>query len=515
MAAITIDLTLSDDESAPPPPQEPLAPPKPRPAPAAPSSMALSMAQLAKERKAREAKRRAETAPPAAEPRAEQAPKMAPQPSLRAGWFGRSGVAAAQRVSRQIAFPKLSEDATVTVLRRENLGFYREGELVNPIVSPVVLFENWDGKHGMVIGAMLERLLKERVAGAAKGSGRHCMVAQGANCGDTYRVMYSADTPDVAGVESDGSVETLLARLLAEAKAAALDQFPGDDDVRRALYEGECNQDIEAKIHRYAGPGPKDGGTQYMHPHLDAPGAGWVALLSLGATGQFFLCNGLYKDSASFGKLAPISVGESRRKGWPCCEKPWSSNHVYNYRGAWSFDEQCAGKWRPGMSDKLRDCPHCTNLDMKSGTVVLFHGGPEHGNLHGVRGVADEPPAADLRALSEAVSRPDAAATRAPTVLGRGRKKKAKTVLEARTEALAMYPEYLRDVKSNRPYRISLQIREQRQRRGVVAGVVAPESRRETKPPSLGARLRGEVAGPFAGAGNSLASPPDKKQRVD
>ncbi|KAH8098193.1 glycerophosphodiester phosphodiesterase [Aureococcus anophagefferens] len=463
---------------------EPLAPPKPRPAPAAPSSMALSMAQLAKERKAREAKRRAETAPPAAEPRAEQAPKMAPQPSLRAGWFGRSGVAAAQRVSRQIAFPKLSEDATVTVLRRENLGFYREGELVNPIVSPVVLFENWDGKHGMVIGAMLERLLKERVAGAAKGSGRHCMVAQGANCGDTYRVMYSADTPDVAGVESDGSVETLLARLLAEAKAAALDQFPGDDDVRRALYEGECNQDIEAKIHRYAGPGPKDGGTQYMHPHLDAPGAGWVALLSLGATGQFFLCNGLYKDSASFGKLAPISVGESRRKGWPCCEKPWSSNHVYNYRGAWSFDEQCAGKWRPGMSDKLRDCPHCTNLDMKSGTVVLFHGGPEHGNLHGVRGVADEPPAADLRALSEAVSRPDAA-TRAPTVLGRGRKKKAKT------------------------------IREQRQRRGVVAGVVAPESRRETKPPSLGARLRGEVAGPFAGAGNSLASPPDKKPRVD
>ena len=480
------------------------------------------MAQLAEERTAREAKRRAEqapktaeTAPPAAEPRAEQAPKMAPQPSLRAGWFGRSGVAAAQRVSRQIAFPKLSEDATVTVLRRENLGFYREGELVNPIVSPVVLFENWDGKHGMVIGAMLERLLKERVAGAAKGSGRHCMVAQGANCGDTYRVMYSADTPDVAGVESDGSVETLLARLLAEAKAAALDQFPGDDDVRRALYEGERNQDIEAKIHRYAGPGPKDGGTQYMHPHLDAPGAGWVALLSIGATGQFFLCNGLYKDSASFGKLAPISVGESRRKGWPCCEKPWSSNHVYNYRGAWSFDEQCAGKWRPGMSDKLRDCPHCTNLDMKSGTVVLFHGGPEHGNLHGVRGVADEPPAADLRALSEAVSRPDAAATRAPTVLGRGRKKKTKTVLEARTEALAMYPEYLRDVKSNRPYRISLQIREQRQRRGVVAGVVAPESRRETKPPSLGARLRGEVVGPFAGAGNSLASPPDKKQRVD
>ncbi|KAH8067627.1 hypothetical protein JL721_7473 [Aureococcus anophagefferens] len=335
---------------------------------------------------------------------------MAPQPSLRAGWFGRSGVAAAQRQPPD-RVPEAERGRDGDRARREP-GLLPEGELVNPIVSPVVLFENWDGKHGMVIGAMLERLLKERVAGAAKGSGRHCMVAQGANCGDTYRVMYSADTPDVAGVESDGSVETLLARLLAEAKAAALDQFPGGD-----------------------------GG------------------------GAF--------------------VGESRRKGWPCCEKPWSSNHVYNYRGAWSFDEQCAGKWRPGMSDKLRDCPHCTNLDMKSGTVVLFHGGPEHGNLHGVRGVADEPPAADLRALSEAVSRPDAAATRAPTVLGRGRKKKAKT------------------------------IREQRQRRGVVAGVVAPESRRETKPPSLGARLRGEVAGPFAGAGNSLASPPDKQQRVD
>ena len=55
------------------------------------------------------------------------------------------------------------------------------------------------------------------VSGAAKGSGKHCMVASGANCGDTYRVMYSHDTPD--GVESDGACETYFKPLLDSAKA--------------------------------------------------------------------------------------------------------------------------------------------------------------------------------------------------------------------------------------------------------------------------------------------------------
>ena len=69
---------------------------------------------------------------------------------------------------------------------------------------------------------------------------------------------------------------------------------------------------------------------------------------------------------------------------------------------------------------------------------------------------------------------------------------------------LSLYPEWLRDPKSTRPYRYSLQIREQRQRRGCVAAKLAPESQREAPGPSLRDRLRGLVAGSFEGEGRAL-----------
>ena len=165
------------------------------------------------------------------------------------------------------------------------------------------------------------------------------------------------------------------------------------------------------------------------------------------------------------------------------------------------------GRWRPG-EEEAPECPHCRQIEMKSGDAILFHGGPEHGNLHGVAGVKDEPPPVDLRARCEAVARrfpkPGAvvAETRAPTVLGRGGGKK--TVLQQRTEKLSLYPEWLRDPKSTRPFRYSLQIREQRQRRGCVAQKLAPEAQREAPGPSLRDRLRGLVAGPFEGEGRAL-----------
>ena len=115
----------------------------------------------------------------------------------------------------------------------------------------------------------------------------------------------------------------------------------------------------------------------------------------------------------------------------------------------------------------------------------------------------------DLRARCEAVARrfpkPGAvvAETRAPTVLGRGGGKK--TVLQQRTEKLSLYPEWLRDPKSTRPYRYSLQIREQRQRRGCIAAKLAPEAQRQAPGPSLRDRLRGLVAGPFEGEGRAVA----------
>ena len=58
--------------------------------------------------------------------------------------------------------------------------------------------------------------------------------------------------------------------------------------------------------------------------------------------------------------------------------------------------------------------------------------------------------------------------------------------------------------KSTRPFRYSLQIREQRQRRGCVAAKLAPEAQREAPGPSLRDRLRGLVAGPFEGEGRAL-----------
>ena len=87
-------------------------------------------------------------------------------------------------------------------------------------------------------------------------------------------------------------------------------------------------------------------------------------------------------------------------------------------------------------------------------------------------------------------------------VLGRGGGKK--TVLQQRTEKLSLYPEWLRDPKSTRPFRYSLQIREQRQRRGCIAQKLAPEAKREAPGPSLRDRLRGLVAGPFEGEGRAL-----------
>ena len=51
---------------------------------------------------------------------------------------------------------------------------------------------------------------------------------------------------------------------------------------------------------------------------------------------------------------------------------------------------------------------------------------------------------------------------------------------------------------------VSLQIREQRQRRGCVAQKLAPEAAREAPGPLLRDRLRGLVAGPFEGEGRAL-----------
>ena len=90
----------------------------------------------------------------------------------------------------------------------------------------------------------------------------------------------------------------------------------------------------------------------------------------------------------------------------------------------------------------------------------------------------------------------------AQCTLGRGGGKK--TVLQQRTEKLSLYPEWLRDPKSTRPFRYSLQIREQRQRRGCVAQKLAPEAKREAPGPSLRDRLRGLVAGSFEGEGRVL-----------
>ena len=118
----------------------------------------------------------------------------------------------------------------------------------------------------------------------------------GANCGDTYRVLKSHDTMDH---ESDGGLETYFKPLLDRAKVAcgvprraswkpprttacgtrserpqalACEQFPDDDAVRRSLYDGEGEQDIEAKLHRFDAVGPRNGQSSYMHPHLDRPG---------------------------------------------------------------------------------------------------------------------------------------------------------------------------------------------------------------------------------------------------
>ena len=78
-------------------------------------------------------------------------------------------------------------------------------------MSPVVLFENFDGAHGMHVGAAIQRLMGDDVSGRMRGSGRHCMVAMGANCGDTYRVFYSHDTADVVDKDKGGRVKTARA----------------------------------------------------------------------------------------------------------------------------------------------------------------------------------------------------------------------------------------------------------------------------------------------------------------
>ena len=89
--------------------------------------------------------------------------------------------------------------------------------------------------------------------------------------------------------------------------------------------------------------------------------------------------------------------------------------------------------------------------------------------------------------------------------LAREREARRQSRGDERTEKLSLYPEWLRDPKSTRPFRYSLQIREQRQRRGCIAQKVAPEAQREAPGPSLRDRLRGLVAGPFEGEGRAVA----------
>ena len=136
---------------------------------------------------------------------------------------------------------------------------------------------------------------------------------------------------------------------------------------------------------------------------------------------------------------------------------------------------------------------------------VLFRGAPEDGNLHGVAGVKDEPPPEDLRCVRRAAL-PQTRRRRRRDARADGpgpRRGQEDGPATADREALPV-PEWLRDPKSTRPFRYSLQIREQRQRRGCVAQKLAPEAQREAPGPSLRDRLRGLVAGPFEGEGRAL-----------
>ena len=76
---------------------------------------------------------------------------------------------------------------------------------------------------------------------------------------------------------------------------------------------------------------------------------------------------------------------------------------------------------------------------------------------------------------------------------------------DAKRARIASTPAAPTGEKSTRPFRYSLQIREQRQRRGCIAQKLAPEAKREAPGPSLRDRLRGLVAGPFEGEGRAVA----------
>ena len=163
---------------------------------------------------------------------------------------------------------------------------------------------------------------------------------------------------------------------------------------------------------------------------------------------------------------------------------------------------------------------HQRIVEMKTG-VVLFRGAPEGGNSPRDAASRTSRRRKTPRARSErraALPKPGAVSPRrarrrswavwkSTSEVGR---LKSCTVRAPRgrrrscSSGPMLSPPGGRDPKSTRPFRYSLQIREQRQRRGCIAQKLAPEAKREAPGPSLRDRLRGLVAGPFEGEGRAL-----------
>ncbi|KAI9021287.1 hypothetical protein DFJ74DRAFT_672503 [Hyaloraphidium curvatum] len=211
---------------------------------------------------------------------------------------------------------------------------------------PFFVFRNVDGCGGVELARRFEKVFGASTL-EAKSLGIHCgAISTGGACKDRNEKVWPRGMGlDYARGFKLGDMLTGLLELAEKRYGAGVMVDKGNPNA------------LQMQVIKYRPGRTTDGGD--FHPHLDGPQTGWVAIASIGHSVRF--CVDLYTRCRRF-----------FHKGWcPATGVKQAGDMT---------------RW------KSQSCFSCTELDLNSGDIILFHGNPLSGCSHGVLGTMRDRP---------------------------------------------------------------------------------------------------------------------------
>ena len=260
------------------------------------------------------------------------------------------------------------------------------------------VLRNYDGRNGQLLATALEHAYGIDVL-SGKGTNAKCAAAMGGNCQDKYDKLYPARM--FLDERNAGMMQPILTECLATVnihlqKNTSNNNSGGGDTVsagaaatavsqlslQHGSKQGECVVG-ESQVLRFKSNTVTRGTSKKkmwsssssssssscnsissrMHLHLDMPGTRWVAIASLGDTGNFFLDNASVCDRC----YLPSNLTKDRGKRIrPNLSRAGFGTNTPNYK-----------EWHTVQ------CKSCTPISLESGDCLLFFGHPTALVAHG------------------------------------------------------------------------------------------------------------------------------------